>query len=149
LKAWCVNAPLTRQWVIRHALRRPCREGDHRALRLVGLSPNPTVNLKRLRLDGAEIPLGGVLRVTYSLSTTAADSQAIVVHHRLRLRSRPSARPSSFKITDVLLMRGADKRIEWILALQPRITRRVVPGTYRLEVVINGSMVASRCFKIA
>jgi len=139
LSAWSRENTSSRRWIITHALRNLCQEGNVHALRLAGLPRDPSVRLREFRLSTRNLKLGENVTVTYKLFAGAKGPRSVVVHHVVRRQGSIASRP--YKVCSVLLNPGAIRSIERTHSFAPKVTRKIAPGLFEIRVVVNGTVV--------
>ncbi len=129
--------------VVRHGLRGLVKQGDARALALVGADVNADIKAE-LDLDADSVAIGGSLAFTVTLQL-AGDTPATAVVDYAVTYARPSGRSSRkvFKLTQVGLTPGLSTELRRKLKLADVSIRTHYPGEHSIELLANG-VVASR-----
>ncbi|MFM6986009.1 MAG: DNA alkylation repair protein [Hydrogenophaga sp.] len=142
------GATAQRTALLRHASRSLIKQGHAGTLAAwdlqQGLQGNAT-----LALSPATVTAGDTLLLTVGLVATADAPQRLVidyvVHHR---RANGSTSPKVFKGWRITLQPGEQRHLVKRHSLRPVTTRRLYPGTHRVELQINGQSTASATFDL-
>ncbi len=136
------------EWMARHALRTLVKGGDAAALALLGYAGDAPIEVTRLALAGAAVPIGGALEFTFGLKAEA-DCRAIV-DYRLDF-ARPNGRRGQkvFKLKSMDLQAGVPVTLTKRHALKGDATTFTLhPGLHRLAVQVNGVVLAEAAFDL-
>lgn len=135
-------------WIIRHALRRLIKAGDPEALKIIGYGP---VKLKEVSLavSPKKIVIGEIATAHLRLSGAGRGPQNLLIDWVMHY-ARPNGRTASkvFKGKEVVVSAGEPFEWEKSFPMKPRSTRSLHVGDHRLEVQINGRVVAEACFEL-
>lgn len=136
-------------WTVRHALRTLVKQGDQRALALLGATGGEHVAAEGLVLSPEVLDLGGTLLVRVDLVNTDERPHTVivdyVVHH---VRANGGRSPKVFKLTRVELCAGERRTLEKKHPVRPITTRPYYPGEHLVEVQVNGLVKASAGFEL-
>ena len=142
------DASPARTKMMRHASRTLIKNGDKRVLRAFGLG-------QALRGDAAfsirpaRAVVGDELRLDVTLTPKGRQPQDLVVdyvvHH---VRKNGTTSGKTWKGWKLRLEPGAPHRLEKKHSLRPVTTRRDYPGLHRVELVVNGDVVAESRFDL-
>lgn len=145
LQKWKKEAQTENQkrinWITRHALRTLIKNGNPKALKLIGVSPAIEVQISNLSIKKPSIQLGEKIEFTFKIRSSAAKSQKIVVDYRLhfvKANSKTSAKVfklKTFKITpkEVLTIQKSHH-------IKKITTREYYSGRHLLEIQVNGKI---------
>lgn len=135
--------------IVRHASRTLVKQGHPGALRLLGFTVPPKVDASPLRLEAAQVQIGGALRFEIELQSTAQTPQRwaidYIVHH---VRARGGTSPKVFKGSARDVPAGGAIALAKKHSLKVVSTRRYYPGVHSLEVVVNGQSVGRADFEL-
>ncbi|SIO84543.1 DNA alkylation repair protein [Nocardiopsis sp. JB363] len=136
-------------WTVRHALRTLVKEGDQRALALLGATGGEHVLVHGPTLSPGVLDLGGTLRIRVELENTDTRPHTVVidyvVHH---VRADGSRGRKVFKWTRVELCSGERRALEKKHPVRPISTRTYHSGEHLVEVQVNGLVKASAAFDL-
>lgn len=137
-----------RIWVVRHGLRHPVKQGHRGALEVLGFGP-PQVAVDGPLQVSPRVELGDALQLELTLVSTADRPQRLVIDTGVHFRKkRGELRPKVFKWTTRELAPGARVTLARALSLRPVSIRRHYPGTQRVDVRVNGEVVAEADFEL-
>lgn len=142
------GAPPARQALLRHAARTLVKRGDPRVLAAFGVG-RPLHGEARLALAPARLVLGGTLKLSVELVSHARGPQPLVVDialHHVKADGRTS--PKVFKGWRLELAAGETRQLEKSHPVRPITTRRYHAGTHRVELLVNGAVVAEAAFEL-
>ncbi len=140
------GAGIERRRLLRHASRTLIKRGDPRVLAAWGLG-RPLRGAATLAVKPARAALGGEVRLTATLSSSAAKPQPLavdyVVHH---VKADGSSSPKVFKGWQLVLAPTASVTLEKRHSLKVITTRRYHAGRHRVTLQVNGQAVAEAGF---
>jgi 3-methyladenine DNA glycosylase AlkC len=148
LDQWPRDNPHT-DWIIRHALRTLIKQGNPRALALIGVSHGAAVTVSRFDVAPLDVRLGETIAITADLTSAAPNSQRLVVDYRLhyaRAGGKTSAKVFKLKTFDI----AAGKTVALCISQTIRdfSTRRHHPGSHDVELIVNGQTMATASFHL-
>lgn len=136
---WAAGAPPGRQWIVKHALRMLVKQGHPGALATLGVGSRPMVSVERIRLAPRAVKLGGELRFSFELASTATTPQELMIDYAVHyVKANGATRPKVFKLRRLALPAQGSAELESKLSFQDLSTRRHYPGRHRIELLING-----------
>lgn len=143
------EASTERRALLRHASRTLIKKGDRRTLHAWGLGA-PFLGRAAFRVKPRRIVLGESLTLTLELTSTAKSAQTLVidyvVHH---VKADGSTSPKVFKGWTLELPARGERTLQRKHAVKPITTRRYHAGVHRVEIQINGSVVAEDTFRLS
>lgn len=135
--------------LIRHALRHLIKQGHGGALEMMGVDHKATFKVSALNLSASRLKIGQSLGINLTLRNTGkAPALAIIdyaVHH---LGARGELRPKVFKWKQVELAPGETIALTRKHSLKPVTTRRYYPGAHKLDIRVNGRILAEAEFTL-
>lgn len=145
---WHADAPQERQRLLRHAMRNLLKQGHPQVLALYELAA-PRLKQITLSLGADELAMGGSLPFSLHLQSSAKAPQSLrldyVLHHQ---KANGRLTPKVFRWKDLTLAPGEVLRLEKTHSFRPITTRVYYPGLHRLEIKINGAIVAAADFTL-
>jgi 3-methyladenine DNA glycosylase AlkC len=142
------EAPPTRRALLRHASRSLIKQGHAPTLAAWGLGA-PFQGSIELGLGSTEAAVGEHVGLRVVLRSTASDVQTLVIDyavHHVRANGQSSAKV--FKGWNLTLQPGEARQLEKRHSLRPVTTRRLYPGPHRIEVLVNGEVLAGGGFEL-
>lgn len=136
-------------WIVKHALRSRIKQGDARALKLIGASDGAAAVVEWLTIQPARVTLGGEVEIAFALRSTGDAHQRLVVDYAVHyVKKNGRAAPKVFKLKTVDLAAGASEPIRIRRALRNFTTRTHYAGTHAVEVLVNGQRLADGAFEL-
>jgi 3-methyladenine DNA glycosylase AlkC len=147
---WVANATPDRQKLVRHALRTLIKQGHAGALSALGFAcETDAIKATPIKLSAKRIRLGEAIGFSLTLQNSGkADARLsidYVVHH---VRANGRTTPKVFKLAQRTLTPGEKVFIERSHAIVPITTRRYYAGRHKVEVIVNGVVVAGAEFDL-
>jgi len=135
--------------ITRHALRTLLKQGDPKALGLLGYAPSPEVLVTGLAVSPVKVHVGDFTTLSFTVASTSDREQSLMVDAVVFFRkARGHASPKVLKLRTAQLAAGDSMGIRRKISLAPMSTRRIYPGTHAVEVQINGSRFERREFEV-
>ena len=148
LEDWKADASEERLWLINHALRTLIKRGDPRALALLGYDA-PKVTLSALKMNPQTLKFGSDLSFSFSLRNIGDSAQQLMIDYVMHfMKANGKTAPKVFKLKKATLAAGDTLRLEKSHSIRPISTRRYYPGCQRLEIQINGRILAGADFEL-
>lgn len=148
LAAWPQDNPRT-AWIIRHGLRSLIKQGNRRALAILGAGQAPEVEVKGLRIEPQQVRLGESIRLSFDLVSQAATPQRLVVDYAIDYVKKSGAVSTKVFKLSTLDLAGRDRvtlgRSQQIRQLTTRVH---YPGRHAVHVLVNGERVGSTGFDL-
>ena len=131
-------------WAVRHGVRTLVKQGDTRALDVLGARADADIRLTALAVDRETVAIGEA--VTFSLTvelvgTTEAD--AVIDYRVSYMGASGLRRPKVFKLTRRRLAPGRPTTVTRRHRFEHVSIRRIHPGPHTLEIQVNGHIVGS------
>lgn len=148
LAEWPQDDPHT-VWIIRHALRTLIKQGEPRALALIGVGHGAAVTVGHFAVEPAVVRLGERIAITADIASTAADNQPLVVDYRVhyaRAGGKTAAKVFKWKTFDLAAGDTAALRINQ--TIRDFSTRRHHPGRHAIELIVNGETMGESGFEL-
>lgn len=139
-RRWSADAPSSRAWIARHALRALVKQGHPGALALLGAGARPRLAIGGVRLSPTQVRLGGTLGFRFEIVSAAKRGhQALLVDYAVHYaKANGTTRPKVFRLGRVTLGPAERVRLGSTVSFKDLTTRRHYPGRHRIEVRING-----------
>lgn len=138
-RRWQTNAPVGRQWIVRHALRSLVKRGTRGALEILGVAARPDVEIFGVRSQPERIEPGDTLRFAFGIRSTGRSTQDLLVDFAVHfVKANGSTRPKVFKLRKIALPASGSQMLEGTVSFQDMTTRRHYPGQHAIDVLING-----------
>ncbi len=148
LADWSQVDPRT-GWIIRHALRTLIKQGEPRALALIGVGHGAAVTVRDFTVEPAVVLRGERIAISADIASTAAENQPLVVDYRVhyaRAGGKSAAKVFKWKTFDLAAGESAALRISQ--TIRDFSTRRHHPGRHNVELIVNGQTMATSEFDL-
>ncbi|WP_241299802.1 DNA alkylation repair protein [Burkholderia stabilis] len=146
---WGGDDPHTR-WIVRHALRTLVKQGDRRALAILGAESAPRLEAGTLDVTPVRVVLGESITLECELQSTAATAQRLVVDYRIAyVKQNGDASPKVFKLKGLTLEPGQRVTLRHSRPIRDFTTRRHYAGRHEVELIVNGQVVARSFFDLS
>lgn len=148
LATWS-DEPETDHRMVRHALRTLVKRGHPAALRLLGHTTEPEVEVERFTVSPGVVEMGTHITLQAELRSSSTQPQRLVidfiVHH---VRASGAASPKVFKWTTVELEPGGRRSLTKRRLVRQASTRRYHAGTHLVELQVGGQVMATSAFEV-
>jgi 3-methyladenine DNA glycosylase AlkC len=136
---WAKNATPGRAWIVKHALRSLVKQGHRGALDTLGVGERPRVAVEQVKLLPKVVRVGGDLRFSFVLVSTAKGAQELLVDYAIHfIKANGASTPKVFKLRRLTLERAARADLSGKVSFENLTTRRHYPGRHRIDVLVNG-----------
>jgi len=148
LQLWSLAHPHT-LWIAKRAARTLIKAGHQPALRLFHFGGRPAVKLSGFKLAPPRPRLGQRIEFSFGLTSTSRQAQRLAIDYRIHyVKANGRMAPKVFKLREITLAAGASVAVAKAQRLQDFTTRRHYAGRHRLEVQINGRVLAGAEFEL-
>jgi 3-methyladenine DNA glycosylase AlkC len=142
------DAPPPRRALLRHASRTLIKRGDVRVLQAWGVG-RPLSGTATLQLTPGRLTLGSSLTLDVTLSARGRKAQSLAIDYAVHhVKANGGTSPKVFKGWMLELPGGQTRTLRKTHAVRPITTRRYFPGTHRVELLVNGRVVAAAAFEL-
>jgi 3-methyladenine DNA glycosylase AlkC len=139
------NAPTA--WIAKRALRTLVKKGDRRALAMIGAGERAEIRLNSFAVTPHKLKLGEEITVSCQLISTARATQKLVVDYVIHyVKQSGAASAKVFKWKEVALPLGETLVLVKRQRVRDFTTRKHHPGEHRVELMVNGEIVAADRF---
>lgn len=142
------DASPERRQLLRHASRTLLKKGHAAALANFGFAPLAGIKAV-LTIDTSRVDFGDSLAFTLTLANEGAASQQVMIdyaiHHR---KANGSLAPKVFKWKSLTLAAGETVQMPRKHAFRTITTRQYYPGDHRIEILVNGAVLANEEFQL-
>lgn len=148
LTTWPIDDPHVK-WVIRHALRNLIKQGNQRALALLGVDHLAKLEVTQLKLSPTTIRQGESLTISLTLASQDTDKQSAVVDYRLHFpKANGSMSIKVFKLKTFTIQ--AEQTVDMVTtrAFKDLSTRKYRTGRYSIDILVNGNLAQSASFEL-
>jgi 3-methyladenine DNA glycosylase AlkC len=135
---WAIDAPQPRRWIIKHALRSAVKQGDARALGVMGFAAAVAFEVTQLVITPKLPCLGESLAINCALMLTQGLAVDVLVDLKMEFPGRTGRRVKIFKLTTGRLTQGEALCLHKHISLRPMSTRTYYPGRFEWSLLVNG-----------
>lgn len=136
-------------WIAKRALRTLIKQGDRRALGVIGAGRKAEVRVEAFVVSPAKLKLGGRVTLELRLKSTAKRTQKLVVDYSVHYVKRSGGTAAKvFKWKETTVAAGAVLSLTRQQRIQDFTTRRHHPGRHVVEVMVNGEKLAEGAFTL-
>ncbi|HWW58279.1 MAG TPA: DNA alkylation repair protein [Sphingopyxis sp.] len=148
LAGWSQDDPRT-AWIVRHALRTLIKQGDPRALALIGVGHGAAVTVGHFSVAPSSLRLGERIAIAAEITSTSSGEQRLVVDYRVHYaRAGGKSAGKVFKLRSFELAAGETAKLGIGQTIRDFTTRRHHPGRHKVELIVNGQTMAESAFDI-
>ncbi len=151
LERWKSEGRQTAQelsWMTKHALRTLVKQGDKRALTLLGFASKPKVKVADFRLESAQLRFGDALEFCFTIASQR-DENLVIDFVIDFVKANGKLAPKVHKLKHVQLKRGEVVSIRKRHTLRANATTYTLyPGTHHLTLQINGQLFDKLTFEL-
>ncbi|MEG3145500.1 DNA alkylation repair protein [Sphingomonas sp. RT2P30] len=148
IEGWPLDDPAT-GWIARHALRTLVKRGNQRALAILGAESAPQVEVGTFTVTPRSIQLGDSITLTIDLQSTAPTDQRLVVDYAIHyIKSSGAPSPKVFKLRTIDLAPAEVRTLTHRQVVRDFTTRKHFPGRHRIDLLLNGRVVAEADFHL-
>ncbi|NSX87407.1 DNA alkylation repair protein [Agrobacterium tumefaciens] len=145
---WPKDNPHTR-WITRQALRTLIKKGDAAALAHLGAHEEAAISLSAFQVTPDKVALGNPVRIAASFTSTAKRPQKLVIDYAVHyVKKSGDASAKVFKWKEIELQPGETCALSISRAIRDFTTRKHYPGIHRVDLTINGKLVAESAFEL-
>ncbi|WP_375748942.1 DNA alkylation repair protein [Vibrio sp. HN007] len=148
VEEWLVDASENRKKLVRHACRTLIKSGHPATLSILGFK-NPKLASCTLNSSSNQLIYGGSVDLNALIESDSDVAQPLmidyVVHHQ---KANGTTSPKVFKWKSVDLLPGKKLAIKKKHSIKPVTTRVYYPGLHKVELQINGEVVAETGFEL-
>lgn len=148
LDGWSQDNPHT-AWIVKQGLRSLIKDGDKRALGLIGAGDKAEVEIRRFTVSPASIQLGESIALSFEIVSTAATAQRLVIDYAIHYVKQSGATSAKvFKLKTLALAAGETQAVARAQSIRSFTTRVHYAGRHAVELFVNGERLASASFQL-
>ncbi|VEF10563.1 DNA-3-methylpurine glycosylase [Pseudomonas fluorescens] len=137
-------------WIARHALRSLIKQGDMRALTVIGAGAKAEVELLDVQVEPAVVRLGETIALSFTVKSTVAHEQRLVIDYAIDyVKANGGVSRKVFKLKTLVLPGFAREVVQRRQVIKDFTTRKHFAGRHGVTVMVNGEVLASGAFGIA
>ncbi len=148
LRAWDLTSPPT-AWIAKRAARTLIKAGHREALALFSFGARPAAEIRGFVIRPARVRLGQGVELSFALRSTSRRPQALAVDYRVHyVKASGSTAPKVFKLRELTLAPAGSVEVRKRQVIRNFTTRRHYPGRHRVEIQVNGEILAASHFDL-
>ncbi|MHC8367158.1 DNA alkylation repair protein [Pseudomonas sp. ZT5P21] len=148
IEGWSLDNRHT-AWIARHALRSLIKQGNQRALAIIGAGGKPEVEIMDVKVDPAVIALGQKITLSFTVKSTVENSQRLVIDYAIDyVKANGSTSAKVFKLKTLTLTGHATARLSRGQHIKELTTRKHYAGRHAVHILVNGERLAGTQFDI-
>ncbi|WP_095151268.1 DNA alkylation repair protein [Pseudomonas sp. Irchel s3b5] len=148
IEGWSLDNKHT-AWIAKHALRSLIKQGNPRALAIIGAGGKPEVDISELQINPPVIGLGEKITLSFVVKSTVEDSQRLVIDYAIDyVKANGSTSAKVFKLKTLTLPGMASETVSRGQQIKELTTRRHYAGVHAVHIMVNGERLASTQFEI-
>jgi 3-methyladenine DNA glycosylase AlkC len=131
-------------WAVRHGLRTLVKQGDPRALAVLGVAPDADIRLTALTVDRDTVTIGDAVTFTLTIELDGTTNADALVDYRVHyMGPNGPRRPKVFKLTRRRLAPGQPTSVTRRHRFEHVSIRRIHSGRHALDIQVNGRILGS------
>jgi 3-methyladenine DNA glycosylase AlkC len=148
IEGWSLDNKHT-AWIAKHALRSLIKQGNPRALAIIGAGGKPEVEIVDVRVNPPVIGLGEKIILSFAVKSRVEDSQRLVIDYAIDyVKANGSTSAKVFKLKALTLPGKATEQLSRGQHIKELTTRRHYAGRHAVHIMVNGERLASTAFEI-
>jgi hypothetical protein len=150
LTAWNKQPNKNIVWLTKHALRTLVKAGDAGALKILGFSDQPQIEVLNFEVEKKQVKLGEKLVFSFDIQSKMKEKQSLVVDYSIYFKkSNGSQSPKVFKLKVLELDGNQSLQLKKKQTLQQLSTRVLYEGVHAVELQINGKPFGKKEFVLS
>lgn len=131
-------------WVVGHGLRTLVKQGDPRALQLLGVAIDADIRLTALTVDRDTLAIGDAVTFSVTVELHGREEADAVIDYRVHyVGANGRKQPKVFKLTRQRLVAGTPTTLTRRHSFHHVSIRRIRPGRHTLDVQVNGRVLGT------
>ncbi|VVM54748.1 putative protein YhaZ [Pseudomonas fluorescens] len=148
IEGWSLDNRHT-AWIARHALRSLIKQGNNRALAIIGAGGKPEVEIIAANVEPAVVRLGEKITLSFTVKSTVENSQRLVIDYAIDyVKANGSTSAKVFKLKALTLPGKSSEFVARSQQIKELTTRRHYAGRHAVHILVNGERLASSEFEI-
>jgi hypothetical protein len=148
IEGWSLENKHT-AWIAKHALRSLIKQGDLRALTVIGAGAKAEVELLDVRVEPAVVRLGEAITLSFVVKSTVAHEQRLVIDYAIDyVKANGGVSAKVFKLKTLELAGFGSEVVARRQVIRDFTTRKHHVGRHGVRVMVNGEVLAGDEFNI-
>jgi 3-methyladenine DNA glycosylase AlkC len=148
IEGWSLENKHT-AWIAKHALRSLIKQGDVRALTVIGAGAKAEVELLDVRVEPAVVRLGETITLSFTVKSTVPVEQRLVIDYAIDyVKANGGVSAKVFKLKTLELAGFGSEVVVRRQVIRDFTTRKHHVGRHGVRVMVNGEVLAGSMFEI-
>ncbi|AMT89448.1 MULTISPECIES: DNA alkylation repair protein [Pseudomonas] len=148
IEGWSLDNKHT-AWIAKHALRSLIKQGDVRALTVIGAGAKAEVELLDVRVEPAVVRLGEAITLSFTVKSTVAHEQRLVIDYAIEyVKANGGVSRKVFKLKTLGLAGFGTGVVRRNQVIKDFTTRKHFAGRHGVQVMVNGEVLGSAAFEV-
>ncbi|MBV4487924.1 DNA alkylation repair protein [Pseudomonas sp. SWRI153] len=136
-------------WIAKHALRSLIKQGDLRALTVIGAGAKAEVELLDVKIEPAVVRLGEPITLSFRVKSTVAHEQRLVIDYAIDyVKANGGVSRKVFKLKTVGLAGFGVEMVRRKQVIKDFTTRKHFAGRHGVQVMVNGELLGGAAFEV-
>jgi 3-methyladenine DNA glycosylase AlkC len=148
IEGWSLDNKHT-AWIAKHALRSLIKQGDVRALTVIGAGAKAEVELLDVRVEPAVVRLGEAITLSFTVKSVVAHEQRLVIDYAIEyVKANGGVSRKVFKLKTLGLAGFGEEVVRRNQVIKDFTTRKHFAGRHGVQVMVNGEVLGSAAFEV-
>ncbi|MDX9678237.1 DNA alkylation repair protein [Pseudomonas zeae] len=148
IEGWSLENKHT-AWIAKHALRSLIKQGDLRALTVIGAGAKAEVELLDVRVEPPVVRLGEAITLSFVVKSTVAHEQRLVIDYAIDyVKANGGVSGKVFKLKTLVLAGFESVVVGRRQVIKDFTTRKHYAGEHTMHLMVNGRNLTSTAFSI-
>jgi len=148
IEGWSLDNKHT-AWIAKHALRSLIKQGDMRALTVIGAGAKAEVELLDVRVEPAVVRLGEAITLSFTVKSMVAHEQRLVIDYAIEyVKANGGVSRKVFKLKTLGLAGFGTGVVRRNQVIKDFTTRKHFAGRHGVQVMVNGEVLGSAAFEV-
>ncbi|MBV4468076.1 DNA alkylation repair protein [Pseudomonas siliginis] len=148
IEGWSLDNKHT-AWIAKHALRSLIKQGDVRALTVIGAGAKAEVELLDVRVEPAVVRLGEAITLSFMVKSMVAHEQRLVIDYAIEyVKANGGVSRKVFKLKTLGLAGFGTEVVRRNQVIKDFTTRKHFAGRHGVQVMFNGEVLGSAAFEV-
>ncbi|QXH70989.1 DNA alkylation repair protein [Pseudomonas atacamensis] len=148
IEGWSLENKHT-AWIAKHALRSLIKQGDVRALTVIGAGAKAEVELLDVQVEPAVVRLGEAITLSFTVKSMVAHEQRLVIDYAIEyVKANGGVSRKVFKLKTLGLAGFGTEVVRRNQVIKDFTTRKHFAGRHGVQVMVNGEVLGSAAFEV-
>ena len=148
VEGWSLESKHT-AWIAKHALRSLIKQGDLRALTVIGAGAKAEVELLDVKVEPAVVRLGETITLSFTVRSLVPVEQRLVIDYAIDyVKANGGTSTKVFKLKTLVLTGFGSEVVVRRQVIKDFTTRKHYAGGHVVHVMVNGKGITSTAFNV-